>query len=333
MSMIAKRDRNASGWLTEIVKAFVCLKRQQGYKFGIEEGTLFRFVRLGEKHDIPDHAVPDEMTREWFTRRTCEKPSTFHKRCGCVRQILQYAQDMGYDVDIPEIPRIRKEKYEPYIFTENEISRFFYACDTMPPYPGSRRHQMAPVLFRILYGCGLRASEAANLKFSDVDCDGRTIVVRDPKNHCDRIVPMDESLLAALRKYRDEALVGRPVPGDFFFAGKFNDHLTRGQIYQWFRMCLERAGISHRGKGLGPRTHDLRHTFCVHSLKTMALSGRDPTVFLPVLSAYVGHKSIDATQHYLRLTAELYPDVLAATVKYSGRAIPTPKEVHTHETN
>ena len=81
------------------------------------------------------------------------------------------------------------------------------------------------------------------------------------------------------------------------------------------------------GKGQGPRAHDLRHSFCVYSLRNFYLAGIDLYCTLPVLSVYVGHKSIAATQYYLRLTADMYPDICIRLEKKLGQIIPFAKEV------
>jgi len=54
----------------------------------------------------------------------------------------------------------------------------------------------------------------------------------------------------------------------------------------------------------------LRHTFAVHSLMKMTKSGYDLYYTLPILSTYMGHKSIGATEQYVRLTEEMYPELL-----------------------
>ena len=68
--------------------------------------------------------------------------------------------------------------------------------------------------------------------------------------------------------------------------------------------------------------HDLRHTFAVHCLKSWVRSGTDLTVALPYLSTYLGHTGLKGTQHYLRLTAELYPDIVVAMDKKFGYLLP-----------
>jgi integrase len=276
--------------------------------------------------------IPQSLVSEWFKRRPNEKPTTLGSRCSCVGRFLRYAADCGYRVHIPETPKHRGENYVPYIFTEREIAGFFNACDTMAPYTGSSRHEVVPVLFRLLYCCGLRASEAANLKITDVDIDKGVLFILEPKNRKDRYVPMSKTLAAVVRNFSELTYLAGSAGNGFFFMGKYSEHITRSQVYHWFRVCLRRAGIAHRGKGLGPRVHDLRHSFCVHALKSMCSRGFDIYCSLPLLSSYVGHKSIYATQHYLKLTAEMYPELLGQITNYSGRAIPELAEAPDDET-
>ena len=54
----------------------------------------------------------------------------------------------------------------------------------------------------------------------------------------------------------------------------------------------------------------LRHTFAVTSLAQMAEAGVDLYSTLPILSAYLGHKSLNSTDNYVRLTAEMFPGLL-----------------------
>jgi len=65
-----------------------------------------------------------------------------------------------------------------------------------------------------------------------------------------------------------------------------------------------------------------RHTYAVHCLRNWTREGRDLTVALPYLSAYMGHAGARSTQYYLRLTAELYPDIIARLDDAYGWMIP-----------
>ena len=110
---------------------------------------------------------------------------------------------------------------------------------------------------------------------------------------------------------------------DFFFMAPDRTMISPNTIYQRFRRYLEVAGISHGGKNHGPRLHDLRHTFSVHVLQKWIKNGNDLMALLPILSTYLGHKSLGATSDYLRLTAEVYPDVIKTVEKTCSTVIPS----------
>ena len=321
------------GALAQIIRDYIDFKRLQGLKYVMEENVLYRFSTLSQKHEFTGNEIPQSLLTEWFMHRPNEKAATFKGRCLIITGLLVYAKDYGYRTNIPELPRIRCANYAPYIFTEHEISKFFPACDSLTPYSGSSRHEIVPVLFRLLYSCGLRASEAAELKITDVDLVKGVLAIREPKNRKDRYVPMSKFLTNAMRRFHVQVHDAQTPEDDFFFQSKYKDHITRHRIYKWFRLCLEKAGIPHRGRGFGPREHDFRHTFCVHSLKAMCAQGMDIYCCLPVLSTYVGHKSVSATQQYLRLTAEMYPELLEQITEYTGSVIPGTWEVTEDETN
>ena len=69
------------------------------------------------------------------------------------------------------------------------------------------------------------------------------------------------------------------------------------------------AGISHHGRGHGPRVHDFRHTYAVHCLKKWGEQAKDLAAYLPVLKTYLGHDSFAETAYYLRLTADVFPEL------------------------
>jgi integrase len=69
----------------------------------------------------------------------------------------------------------------------------------------------------------------------------------------------------------------------------------------------------------------LRHTFAVHTLQEVDKRNVDLYAVLPVLSAYLGHESIHATSQYLRMTAEVYPDIMDVVNRSCGYVIPEAK--------
>ena len=167
-----------------------------------------------------------------------------------------------------------------------------------------------PTLIRLLYATGLRISEALFLKDQDVHPTDRTIIVKDSKNGKERLIPISSSLAEVLSEYlhykRKMPLHNKAC--DRFFINLCGRPCTRDNIDTWFKKILRAANISGQRKGL--RLHDLRHTFSVHSLAMMAEQDIDLYCALPTLSTYLGHQSLNATNGYVRLTAEMYPGLL-----------------------
>ena len=93
--------------------------------------------------------------------------------------------------------------------------------------------------------------------------------------------------------------------------------MDKSTAYNHFRDYLVMAGISHTAS-----TDSFRHGFAVKCLKKWVLTGNDLTVMLPYLSAYMGHSDFRATQYYLRLTSDLYPEIVRRVEAEFGYVIP-----------
>ena len=85
--------------------------------------------------------------------------------------------------------------------------------------------------------------------------------------------------------------------------------ISEMNIYLNFRKFLHKAGISHSGRGKGPRIYNFRHTFAVHSLKSIVLAGKDLAVYHQGLKTYMGHSFFKYTAYYLQLTKDMFPDI------------------------
>ena len=98
--------------------------------------------------------------------------------------------------------------------------------------------------------------------------------------------------------------------------------MTIGNVYKNFRKFLWRAGISQGGRGYGPRVHDFRHVYAVHCLKKWVEQEKDLTAYLPVLKTYMGHDSFQDTAYYLRLTADVFPNITLKLETHYPEIIP-----------
>ena len=186
-----------------------------------------------------------------------------------------------------------------------------------------------PVLFRTIYACGLRCSEARLLRVQDVDIDTGVLQIRDAKGGKDRQLPVSEQLRERLASYHAK-LAGQPGWERFFVGATLGVPLTLGNVNRNFRRFLWQARIPHGGRGHGPRVHDLRHTMAVNNLRSWFERGENVGALLPVLQTYLGHSSIGDTAYYLHLTAESYPDITARVKQAFGDIVPSTTEAPAH---
>ena len=314
----------APGPLANLISSYVAERRAVGYKCLEEERLLRRLDHFLVGRGVTTPELPCDIVKAWMAKTPHERPRTRASRVGITRQLARFMVDRGLCAYIP--PPVRMEiarlDFTPRIFTREEISALLSSVDRLPASPKSPRcHLVMPELFRILYGCGLRVSEALKLTVADVNLDEGILVIREGKFRKDRLVPLSPGLSGRLRRYAG-ALDRTGDRGEAFFPKQDGSHYDKGTVYSIFRRMLLAAGMSHGGRGHGPRLHDLRHTFAVHRLEEWYRQGADLGAKLPVLSTYMGHQSLAGTQRYLRLTPSLFPEVTASVEAVVGHVVP-----------
>ena len=313
-----------SGPLSDALEKFVTERRGIGYCYNVQAKELVRFDTFTMNLFCEKNVLSKEIVEAWISKRPNEKLSNQRVRIQLFQQLGRFMLRYGYTAYVPLSNTTQRTvpKYAPHIFTDTELSALFKQADQcVQKLWTSKRHLIIPLLFRMLYGCGLRLSEALSLVVRDVDLEKGILTIRNSKFNKERLVPMAPSLTERCRVY--SRLVHSFSPADaVFLPTPDNKVYSAGFIYRVYRELLWQAGISHGGKGHGPRIHDFRHTFAVHCLRQWVLNDVDLKAALPVLSAYLGHSSIQATQYYLRLTAELFPQITTALETKYGDCIP-----------
>lgn len=304
-----------TGPFASLITQYVDYKRSLGFKMTDIEERLRRFDNLAKEMGVATGPIPKSLADEWAKPANAESDYNRYERVSIVRGFSSYLCLLGYDSYIPSLPA-HVSTFTPHIYTSKEMAMIFRECDRLS---NSRRYTYSiysamPALVRMLYGTGIRIGEAAALTHGDVNLSTGTLYLRGTKNGCERIVPMSLSLREVCKDYvAFKESNGIPVDDEASFFTSFDGRkcLIPSTVYEVFRMVLQRAGLSHGGRGNGPRLHDLRHTFCVNALVKMSEAGYDLHNSMPVLMTYVGHKSLEATNRYVRITQEMYPGLLA----------------------
>ncbi len=185
---------------------------------------------------------------------------------------------------LAHFPKLRAPTRKlPRVLSEPEVKRLLAA-----PEDDTVLGLRDRALLQLLYGTGIRASEAANLLESDVDLEHATITVTGKGGH-ERTLPLHARVAAALATYRHAR--GPATPKAPFFVNRQRRSFTRGGVYERVRTLARRARLPMR---VSP--HRLRHTFATHLVRA--------GVGIVTIRDLLGHRQISSTQLYLHVTAQ-----------------------------
>jgi integrase/recombinase XerD len=225
-------------------------------------------------HRPPDQLGPEEI-RCWQLHLLEEKQvkQATYIQAVCALRFF-YRNTLNRKIEMDRIPLPKYEQKLPVILSKEEVKALLEA-------PRNLGHR---AILATMYGAGLRISEAAHLKVTDLDRERKVIWVRGGKGRKDRQVmlaePLREVLVAYWRWKR---------PTDWLFPGrKPGCPITRGSVFETCQKAARRAGIAKR-----VHPHSLRHAFATHLL--------EDGVNLLVIQALLGHKNLRTTARYLHV--------------------------------
>jgi len=304
--------------LAAYIKGFIHMKEASGCNFLRGKWILFEIDRFFQENNILEPVITRELVRKWRKTKVNDSPVTIYSKYSIISQLARYMSRQGRECFIPRLPGFGSSKWNftPYIFIHKQIDQLFCRSNLLRMYDRHMSNTMfsVPAVLRLIYSTGLRVSEALSIKNADIKFDQRHILIRKTKNGCERIVPINDGLREVLQQYanyRDKIPVRHvSSPNSFFFIKSDGSYCNAQSIYTWFRRLLAECSIPYVGNHHGPRVHDLRHTFAVHAFVQMAHNGMDLYSSLPIISACLGHKSLSATEQYVRLTSEMYPELV-----------------------
>lgn len=308
-----------------IAMDYIDYKHSLGFKYSVLEqkkvNVMLRYIYTNSKSQ-PLLALSPELVTEYATKKGNESSRTLHTRQSHIRQFAIFLNLRGIPAYIyPKNLVKTTDNFIPYIFTKNEIENILQEADSIKPNKNKfiNTPHIYPAVFRILYGCGLRVSEALSLKCEDVDLDNGIITIINGKNNVSRLVPISRTLREYLIMYNSKV---KRKDNPYFIPALHNEMYSPLTIRNQFYKLEEKAGISRLSNGRYPRVHDLRHTFSVHALEQMIKNGQDPYCSLPILSVYLGHKGVESTEKYLRLTKQYFIDILQYSAKNAEKIFP-----------
>jgi integrase len=235
-------------------------------------------VRLYREIGFSAPVLDKELVLKWTEKRAYETECNRSHRISVVRGLAEYMIRLGYAAYL--YPKrsgpFWQSNYQPYIFSDREIAALLQRADNFAIATASpQRHLILPLLLRILYGSGLRVSEALSLKKEDVDLDEGVLFIKMAKFGKERLVPLSRSVHERCGQYAAE-MERHPAWKDttYFFPAPHGGKYSEDTVYRQFRRLLWEAGISHGGRGKGPRVHDLRYPY-LNKIRTFSLNARE----------------------------------------------------------
>lgn len=309
--------------LCEAIEQYILWRRAHGVKFVTGSGILHHFLHYVDGSAACD-AISTKQILAFLTDQgalTRNRENKYYALVGFWR----YAISRGHATrsPLPSNEPKSPSRRPPYIYSHNELRRLFDPANVASSRRGAVQFDAMTfrTLLLVLYGAGLRFSEATALTLADVDLSEYVLTIRATKFYKSRLVPIGPQLATELANYmplrrRCGLLQGKT---SFLLANRNSTRLASSTVQAAFDALRCIAGVHGAAGGRQvPRLHDLRHSFAVHSLTAWYRQGADVQRLLPALSTYLGHSDLEGTKVYLTMTPELLQQASLRFERYAG---------------
>jgi integrase len=288
--------------LRQVLKDYLLIRRQLGYKLKADERLLENFVAFLERAGAV--RITTELALMWARLPVVVRPHRWRQRLGIVRGFARYLATIDPDSEVPskDLLPAHRPRVAPYIYSPAEITALMRAAGALTPPLRAASYR---TVIGLMATTGLRLGETLDLDRQDVDLNDGALHVRARQTK-QREVPMHPSTTAALREYarlRDRSWPTPQTPA--FFLNMRGGRLTKFEFNHWFARLIGQVGLEGAGERVRPRPHDLRHTLAVHTLLDWYRAGEDVDRKLPLLSTFLGHVDPSSTYWYLEAVPEL----------------------------
>jgi site-specific recombinase XerD len=260
----------------EILQKLVFDTKLRGLSKNTQEEYYTKAKQFQNYYDKPATELTIEDIRNYLYYLLNEKglsSGSINTYNSGLRFLYNITLDMP--LNLHKIPCHRKQRRFPDILTRKEVYALFDACDNLRD----------KAILMTMYSAGLRVSEAANLKVSDVDSQKMQLLIRNGKGGKDRFAILSQACLDVLREYWKQY---RPTEWLFYSRNQTGTHITSRAMQNVFRKYKDQAGIAKK-----VTSHSLRHAFATHLL--------EDGVSIFHIKQLLGHSDISTTCFYLHL--------------------------------
>lgn len=273
------------------------------FERGLSKNTIVAYQRdLQKFQDVcmksPIESGPEEISALLSNmHKTGQSARSQSRMLSSLRGFYNWAQEEKYITQNPILlfENPRQNRSIPVVLSEKEVQRIL---DVIPMNEQFSTRDKA--IIELLYACGLRVSEACELKLSLLRIKNGYIIVTG-KGNKQRLVPIHEEAIKYLELYLEHERPNtkpKTNDSDTVFLSNRGGSLTRQSIFMKLKRFAALAGIK---KNISP--HTMRHSFATHLIER----GAD----LRVVQQLLGHESITTTEIYTHISAKHLGDKIA----------------------
>lgn len=245
--------------------------------------------------------------RKHQTQNTLLSHYSINKIITAVNSFALYLNKSGNHIIDVHGKRLAIEEVEKQILTTQEIKKLYEATYEHNPNNNRATGQRDRAMIGLFYGCGIRRSEGMQLNIQDIDIVKAVVFIKKGKGNKQRHVPIASKHLEDIKEYLEEGrhtflkdnrspwfvkknIKKQHTDDEAFFLNIFGKRST--DLYHRIKTLKERTGIE---KPIG--LHTLRHSIATHLLQ----SG----MTIDDIAKFLGHASLESTQIYTHIVAEL----------------------------
>ncbi|MCL2509190.1 MAG: tyrosine-type recombinase/integrase [Oscillospiraceae bacterium] len=288
-------------------------KRLLGFKYVDQGRHLVKFDIMCANEFPKETELTQKIALAWASRGKAETASVFAGRVSAVRGFARFLASCGINAYIiPDgiAPQV-KRKIVAYIFTDDELSGIFAASDRINSFQSDPwRGVIAPAYLRLMYACGMRPQEIRALLCNNVDLKTGVVKIESTKFNKERLVVMDDAMKNICCAYDKKMSVLCPSRL-LFFPGRIQSPDEKRDAYfaaALLSKCIQIAKLTEL-REKKPRPYDFRHTFATKTLHRWIGEEKDLNLYLPYLSAFMGHSEYEQTAYYIHFVPEHFPQI------------------------
>ena len=286
-----------NGPFKDIIPNFQKYKKSLGYKYD-SINNYIRLDKILKNNNIHDLSDTKKIFDILITNEENIKKKKRHYYA--LSQLYQFMNLIGYkNLYFEQYYFSDSSKFEPTILTSSQVKTFFKALDNYCKKIPKPECDIFPVLFRLVYSNGLRISEAQNLKVIQYSLEKQSIYIEESKENVSRELPLSKSMIEIFNQY--ERLIN--INQQTYLFELNSKKITTYKIDKIFDEVLELLDFKFR-------KHDLRHTMAVTTFNNLFDKGYKEYWILYYLHIFLGHRTFESTEYYLRYTDSRYKKML-----------------------